>query len=88
MDLSAAKVEFHIEELVLHGFEGRDRAAIQAAIQQELSRLLTAQGIPLSWEQGGEVGAIDGGSFDLPAGAKSEFVGTQIAQSIYGGFSP
>jgi hypothetical protein len=34
--------------------------------------------------QGGEVSRL-GGTFNVAVGAKAEVVGTQIAQSIYGG---
>jgi hypothetical protein len=77
-------VELHIEELVLHGFERGDRDRISEAVQQELTRLF-AQGVPPSLAQGGEIGRLDGGGFEMTAGMQSGAIGTQIAQSIYGG---
>ncbi|MEH2114812.1 hypothetical protein [Nostoc sp.] len=77
-------VELHIEELILHGFEGGDRDRISEAVQQELTRLF-AQGMPPSLVQGGEIGRLDGGGFEMNAGMQSGAIGVQIAQSIYGG---
>ncbi|MEH1828428.1 MAG: hypothetical protein V7L22_24345 [Nostoc sp.] len=77
-------VELHIEELVLHGFEGGDRDRIGEAVQQELTRLF-AQGVPPSLAQGGEIGRLDGGGFEMTASMQSGAIGVQIAQSIYGG---
>ena len=36
--MAVARVELHIEELVLHGFPPRDRARIGDAVQAELDR--------------------------------------------------
>jgi hypothetical protein len=85
MDLRKANLEFHIEELVLHGFEGNDRSLISAAVQQELTRLFTERGVPRSFSQGGTINQINGGSFEMATGTRADVIGTQIAQSIYGG---
>jgi hypothetical protein len=77
-------VELHIEELLLHGFERGDRDRISEAVQQELTRLF-AQGVPPSLAQGGEIGRLDGGGFEMNADMQSGAIGSQIAQSIYGG---
>jgi hypothetical protein len=77
-------VELHIEELVLHGFERGDRDRIGEAVQQELTQLF-AQGVPPSLAQGGTIGRLDGGGFEMTAGMQSGAIGIQIAQSIYGG---
>jgi hypothetical protein len=78
-------IKLHIEELVLHGFTGNDRDRIAAAIQQEFTRLFTEQGIPPSLAQGGQIGQLNGGKFEMTTGMKPEVAGIQIAQSIYGG---
>lgn len=79
-------LQLHIEELILHGFAARDRDRISAAIQQELTRLFTEQGIPPTLAQGGQIAQLNGGTFNVTAGTRPDIVGTQIAQSIYGGF--
>ncbi|WP_414569496.1 hypothetical protein [Nostoc sp. CCY 9925] len=78
-------VELHIEELLLHGFAAKDRDRIGEIIQHELTRLLSEGGLPPSLVQGGEMTRLDGGGFQVAAGAKPEAIGVQIAQSIYGG---
>jgi hypothetical protein len=78
-------LNLQIDQLVLHGFPVGDRHHIQAAIQQELTRLFTEQGVPPSLTQGGGVNQVNGGSFEMTVGAKADAIGTQIARSIYGG---
>ena len=80
-------VELHIEELVLRGFAPGDRYRIGEAVEGELARLLDEQGVPLSLAQGSEVELLDGGAFEVAHGSKSERVGAQVAQAIYGGLS-
>jgi hypothetical protein len=85
MDVTPGNLELHIEELVLHGFEMGDRYRIGEAVQQELSRLFVEQGVPPSLAQGGEVGRLDGGRFEMAEGMQVGAIGSQIALSIYGG---
>jgi hypothetical protein len=85
MDMMRPNIELEIEELVLHGFGAIDRETLGLVVQQELVRLLADGGVPGGLGQGGEVSRLDGGTFNVAVGAKAEVVGTQIAQSIYGG---
>ncbi len=80
-----AAVELHIERLVLHGIDPRDRRRVGAALQQELTRLLSEQGIPAGWRQGMALDQlkVDGRAVTLRGTA--EAMGVQIAQAIYGG---
>lgn len=78
-------IELHIEELVLHGFAHGDRHEIGAAVKRELARLFAEQGIPSSLMNGGEMERLPGGSFTVAHGSKPEVIGTQVAQSVYGG---
>lgn len=78
-------IDLHIDELVLHGFARSDRDRIGAAIQQELTRLFTEQGIPPTLAQGQPIEQLNGGTFKVTTGIKPEVAGIQIAQSIYGG---
>jgi hypothetical protein len=80
-------LELHIEELILQGFAVSDRHLISAALQQELSRLFTEQGVPRSFAQGGAVPQLNGGTIQITPAMKPDAIGVQIAQSIYGGFS-
>ena len=78
-------IELHIEELVLHGFARKDQGRIQWAVEQELTRLLTEQGVPPSLSQTNEIQRLNGGSFNVRAEMGVEAIGSQVAQAIYGG---
>lgn len=80
-------VEFHIEELVLHGFAPGDRYRIGDAVERELARLFAERGVPPSLANGGEIAHINGGAFEVTPGAKPEAMGVQIAQVVYGGLA-
>ncbi len=78
-------IELQIEELVLYGFAHKDQGRIQRAVEQELTRLLTEQGMPGSLSQSHEVQQLQGGSFNVRAGMGVEAIASQVAQAIYGG---
>ncbi len=78
-------IEVHIEELVLHGFDPKDRYAIGEAVQRELIRLLAEQDIHPSLGQGYEVARLNAGAFNVKPGVKAEAIGSQVAQSVYRG---
>lgn len=77
-------VDLHIEELVLHGFAARDRNRIAREVERELTRLISERKLPGSRENRA-FERIDGGVFQVRAGAKPEAAGTQIAHAIYRG---
>lgn len=79
------KIDLHIEELVLEGFPKGDRHRIGAAVEAELARLLSEQGLPQGLGQGLDVPRIDGGSFEMARGMRAEGVGRQVAGAVYGG---
>ena len=81
-------VEVQIEELVLHGFEASQRDRIGAAVEREISRLFTERGIPTSLVQSQEIPYAEAIAFRVTSNANPEDIGTQIAQAIYGGFTP
>jgi len=76
-------IELHIEELVLHGFEARDRHSIAEAVQLELARLIAANGgtdslnTPISLER------IKTSAFKVQANAKAQQAGKQIAEAVF-----
>jgi|GEM_PF-1851245 len=81
-----AQLELHIERLVLHGVEPKDRQRVAAALQVELHRLLS-QDIPVGLDRGVALAQL---KIDAPAisvGATTEMIGVQIAQAIYSGFA-
>jgi hypothetical protein len=85
--MKPAKLELHIEELVLHGFASGDRYRIGDALEHELGRLFAEQGIPPSLTQGREVAHLNGGAFEVKPGSRAQAIGVQVARAVYGGFS-
>lgn len=79
------KIEFHIDELMLHGFAARDRYRIGQAIERELARLLTVQGVPSTLTQSADIAKMNAGSFNVSSASKSATIGAQVAQAVYGG---
>lgn len=80
------KVDLHIEKLVLHGFAPGDRHRIGQAVELELTRLITEQGIPSSLRRDGELARVNGGTINVSPNSRAEVIGGQVAQSVYEGF--
>ena len=80
-------LEVHIEELVLHGFAPSDRYRIGEAVERELGRMFSEQGLPPSLGKGGEVARLDGGAFEMGRDSKAEAIGIHMAQAVYRGLS-
>ena len=80
-------LELHIDELILHGFAPADRYRIAEALQQELSRLFTAEGVPMTLNQGSAIAMLDGGEFAYTQDMNAQTIGVQVAHSIYGGLN-
>lgn len=80
-------VELHINQLVLDGFTltPHERALLRAAVEGELTRLLSEGGIGASWQSGGAVGSMRADSVHLPADNSPALIGEQIARSVYSG---
>lgn len=81
-------IELHIEELVLHGLpltRGQG-SEIQAAVEIELARLLTEQGLSRSFA--GRTSNLSAGSIQLTKDSRPAHLGRQIAQAIHGGLKP
>lgn len=89
--MKAANINFHIEELVLHGFEPGDRHTIADAVEQELSRLLTEHfaesGSSSLWTSSTDAARLDAGAFQVGARSQPNSIGTQIAQAVHGGLT-
>lgn len=82
-----ARIELHIEELVLHGVAPGDRYRVAEAIEGELARLFQEQGIPPGLTGGGSGASLDGGSFGVAPGAGPRRTGAQAGRAIYRGLS-
>jgi hypothetical protein len=84
MGLNQSAIDLHIDELILRGLPYAQRQRIAAAIEQELTRLLTERGVPSSLASGGFVPRIMLDGFSIPTDAKPAAIGSQIARDIYG----
>jgi hypothetical protein len=54
----AVRIEVHIEKLVLEGPAPLPSGALGSALQEELGRLLAAEGLPEHWRAGATVGSL------------------------------
>ncbi len=83
--MKPGNVELYVEELVLDGYSPADRYRIGQAVEQELGRMFTEQGVPPSVARNGEIAGPDGGSFEVRPESGVEAIGIQIARAVYGG---
>ena len=79
-------IELHIEKLVLNGFQLGDRYRIGDAVQHELSRLLTEQGIALTFAQSISINCLNAGTFSMSSGMSALDKGHQMAEAVYRAF--
>lgn len=79
-------LELHIEQLVLHGFPPGDRHRIAQAVELELTRLFSEQGVPPSLSLGGDRDRLEAGTFNMAPHSRAQLIGNNIAQSMYSGF--
>ncbi len=78
-------VELYIEELILEGFSPGDRYSIGEAVERELTRLLSEQGMPRLFSQNGNLAQLDAGIIRVSSGDRAETIGRQVGQAIYQG---
>ncbi len=82
------RIELDIGELVLDGFDPHERFAVQAAVERELVRRISAEGgLPPSVNQDREISSLDGGTFEAAPGVTGETVGSGLARALYGALS-
>jgi hypothetical protein len=81
-------IELHIEELVLHGLPvtGSQGPVVQAAVETELARLLTEQGLSRSSTEA--TAHLSASSIQLAKNSQPAHLGHQIAQAVYGSLTP
>ena len=78
------RINLHIERLILDGvpLDARNRALLQAAVQEELVRLLTEG--DASWQYGGAVPSVRADAIRITPQNTPAQLGAEIAGSIYG----
>ena len=81
------KINLHIERLVLDGLplERAHGSLVQAAVQQELSRLFAVNRIAPQLSSVGAMPHARGGDMQFAKEATPRQLGTQIAQSVHEG---
>ena len=72
---------------MLFGFAPGDRYRTGEAVERELQRLLAEQGAAQLPSDNVELARIDAGQFNMSENAKSETIGSQVAQAIYSGMT-
>ena len=82
---AAGPVRLHIEEVVLHGFNQRERYTVGDSVQQELTRLMTERGVPSSLIAPRTSKQLDAGAFHVAPNSRPEGLGAQVARAVYGG---
>lgn len=80
-------INLQIERLVLDGLDiaPEQRPVLQAAVEGELSRLLTERGLSPDLSQGVAVPRLSASAMQLTSTSSPTELGQQIAQSVYGG---
>jgi hypothetical protein len=82
--MKPVNLELRVEELVLQGFEPADRYRIGEAVERELDRLFTEQGVSPTLNQDSQAEHLDGGAFELKPNLGADAIGIQVAQKVYG----
>ncbi|HYH79038.1 MAG TPA: hypothetical protein VEX86_04555 [Longimicrobium sp.] len=88
MDLSAAEIHLHVEEIVLDGVDPADRHAVGDAVRAELARLLAERGLGAALAASGGAQRLDAGTITLAPGAPAAEVGAGIARAVHAGIGP
>jgi hypothetical protein len=76
------KIELVIDELVLHGFDPRQRHTIGDAVAIELARLARVHAKELGRRRPMDVARLDAGAFETPARTPAG-AGAGIANSVF-----
>jgi hypothetical protein len=82
-------INLHIERLVLDGvaLERGHEPLLRAAIEAELLRLLSADGVAPGLMSGGAVPRLHAGDIQLTTENNAQHLGQQIARALHGGLS-
>jgi len=95
MDMSARRdqtprppdIRVHIDRIVLIGVDPRDREALGAAVEGEMTRLFTERGWPRAPEASGDAERLDAGQFRHSDASRVGELGAQIGASVHGGLT-
>ena len=81
------KINLHIDRLVLDGLpiDHQQGPLVKAAVEAELSRLLTANGLANSLLAGGATPSVPAPGIEMSSDRNPARLGQQIGRAIYGG---
>jgi hypothetical protein len=82
---SRRTIDLRIDRLVLAGLPAGERFRIAEAMNQELTRILSEQGLPSILRDSTDHDRLDAGSISLERGASGETMGSLIARAVYRG---
>lgn len=82
--MTAARVDVHVEELVLHGLPRLDAHRVGEAVERELASMVATRGLPTSLQADRAAASLDGGAFPLGTGEDIRGLGARIAGNVYG----
>lgn len=77
-------IELRIGELILDGFGRANGDRIGAALERELSRLISSGDLTHLAASSVHVEFVNAGSFHLEPNAHPNYIGRQLAQRVYG----
>ena len=80
-------IRLHIEHLVLEGLpvSRAQGAQVKAAVEAELSRLLSERGVAREFQSGMAVPSVNAAPMHMPRVTTPGALGTEIARSVFTG---
>jgi len=83
-------IHVHIDRLILNGLplDAADGPAVQAAVEAELTRLLSVDSLAMKQHQRGALGVVRDSDTSFTHNDTPGSYGTQIGQAVHRGISP
>jgi hypothetical protein len=90
VNASSRRLVVHIERLVLEGLplQVKDGPLVQSALEAELTRLLTRDGLASALATGGAIASLPRVEVAGAAGREPSALGLQVAQALHGALGP
>jgi hypothetical protein len=81
------KITVHIERLILDGvtMPHRQRPQVQAALEEELARLIATDGLGVDLQTSGSLPRVNGGEIQLEGDVEPGLLGKRIARAVFRG---
>ena len=78
-------INLRIDKIVLDGIGQLNRGQLALALEKELHRLISSQGLHGSFNQSGSIKQITAKPISLPGQIREKSLGNKIANSVYRG---